>query len=547
MPKSAVDLHVHSTRSDGTFTPAELVDYALEKGLSAFALTDHDTTAGLEEAMEYAKGKPVEIIPGIEFSTEFESRDIHIVGLFIDYEKKEFKEKVQSFIDSRTLRNQKMCQNLCNLGFDISYEKLCETFPDATITRSHYARYLLDHGYVKSMAEAFERYIGDHAPCYVPREKVTPEEAISLILSCDGIPVLAHPTLYHYSDRRLDRLVSRLKEAGLIGIEGLYSTYTKREERHIHELARKYHLLISGGSDFHGKNKPKLDLGCGYGNLCIPRSILEDLKKSRIRLVFSDLDGTLLNNSSYVSEKTLSALHAMIKRGNKLILTSGRPLYSILDVMEHAGLKEEGMLIISNNGALIYDCDSEKPLVEHRISQSDLDYLMNEGRKLGVYVHTYTEKEIVAPADTEELKFYTKKIHIPVLFHQNPAEAVPDGAYKAMAINLESRDKLENFRNHILKHCGDRIQAVFSNDRYLELLPKEAGKGNAVRFVCDYFHVPKNHSYALGDQENDISMLQAAGTGIAVQNATENVKKIAAIITEQDNDHDGLVPIFQKI
>lgn len=542
-----VDLHVHSTRSDGTFTPTELVDYALEKGLSAFALTDHDTTEGLQEAMEYAKGKPIEIVPGIEFSTEFESKDIHIVGLFINYELKEFKEKVQSFIDSRDLRNQKMCQNLCDIGFSISYEELCKAYPNSTITRSHYARYLLDHGYVKSMAEAFERYIGDHAPCFVPREKVTPEQAIKLILSCDGIPILAHPTLYHFSNQHLERLVSRLKKAGLIGIEGIYSTYTKREERQIQELAKKYNLLISGGSDFHGSNKPKLDLACGYGNLLIPSAILENLKKSRIKLIFSDLDGTLLNNNSYVSKGTMEAIHSLTQKGNKLILTSGRPLYSILDVVKHASLHEKGMLIISNNGALIYDCDKKEPLVEHRISVKDLQYLCEEGRKMGIYVQTYTETEIIAPSETKELEFYTRKIHIPTIFSQDLSKLIPNGSYKAMAIHLEDKSKLEAFKDHILAHCGDRIQAVFSNDKYLELLPIEAGKGNAVRYVCDYFHVPINHSYACGDQENDISMLQAAGTGIAMKNATEPVKKIAAIITENDNDHDGLVPIFQKI
>lgn len=288
-----VDLHVHSNRSDGSFTPTELVDYAIQKGLSAFALTDHDTTAGIDEAMTYASQKAreasggsdskepmptVEVIPGIEFSTEYMSKDIHIVGLFIDHHAPVFQSQIQAFVDSRILRNEKMCQNLQNAGIDITYEKLLAAFPDAVITRAHYARYLLDYGYVKSMPEAFDRYIGDHTPYFVPREKVTPAQAVRLVLDSGGFPVLAHPTLYHMSDDRLEKLVSELKEAGLMGMECIYSTYTPAETRQMTALAKKYALLPSGGSDFHGSNKPKLDLGCGYGKLCVPDEIMWNIK-----------------------------------------------------------------------------------------------------------------------------------------------------------------------------------------------------------------------------------------------------------------------------
>ena len=162
-----VDLHVHSTKSDGALTPTELVNYAIEKRLSAFALTDHDTTEGIDEALTAAtkhnealeKGKiqglPLEVIPGIEFSTEYMGRDIHILGLYIDYNSPAFKKKIQEFVDSRILRNQKMCASLASDGIDITYEKLLEENPDAVITRSHYAKYLLNHGYTTSMKEAF--------------------------------------------------------------------------------------------------------------------------------------------------------------------------------------------------------------------------------------------------------------------------------------------------------------------------------------------------------------------------------------------------------
>lgn len=275
-----VDLHVHSNKSDGSFSPTELVEYALEKGLSAFALTDHDTTEGLDEAINAAKGRNIEVIPGIEFSTEYEGKDIHIVGLYIDYHSEAFTKHIQHFVDSRTERNRKMCANLSKAGIDITYEKLLAAFPDAVITRAHYAKYLLDTGVVKSMPDAFAKYVGDHTKYFVPREKVTPMQAIQLILDAKGIPVLAHPTLYHMSDKRLELLLYRLKEAGLIAMECIYSTYTPSEERHMKVLADKYELLPSGGSDFHGNTKPKLDLAIGYGSLEIPEEILINLKKT---------------------------------------------------------------------------------------------------------------------------------------------------------------------------------------------------------------------------------------------------------------------------
>lgn len=310
-----VDLHVHSNRSDGTFSPSQLVDYAMEKGLAAFALTDHDTVDGLEEAVAYAEnlklhfqseskdstsryehtdfhGKtPIpaappcvpEVIPGIEFSTEYQGQDVHILGLYIDWRNAAFRHELQSFVDSRIARNRKMCSLLQEHGIPVYYEKLLEEFPGAVITRAHYAKYMLNHGYIKSMKEAFERYIDDHGPCFVPREKVTPQQAVALILEAGGIPILAHPILYHMSDERLDTLTAALKNVGLEGIEAIYSTYSTAEERQIRKLAAKYGLRVSGGSDFHGANKPGLDLAVGYGKLYIPYAVLHDLKKAHFQ------------------------------------------------------------------------------------------------------------------------------------------------------------------------------------------------------------------------------------------------------------------------
>lgn len=287
-----IDLHVHSTASDGSFSPKELVDYAIEKGLSAFALTDHDSVAGLDEAISYAeelrrtRNDVLEVIPGIEFSTEYEGKDVHIVGLYIDYHSEVFQKHLENFVHSRDVRNEKMCDLLrLETGMDISYAKLQETFPGSVITRAHYAKYMLQHGYVKSMAEAFERYIGDNCPYFLPREKVTPSDAIRLILAVGGIPVLAHPVLYGMGRERLEHLVCELKGTGLVALEAIYSSYTPSDEREMRGLAHKFELSVSGGSDFHGTNKLGLDLGTGYGHLYIHPEVLDNLKKHQKRTV----------------------------------------------------------------------------------------------------------------------------------------------------------------------------------------------------------------------------------------------------------------------
>lgn len=282
--KSCVDLHVHSNKSDGSISPSDLISEARKKGLTAFALTDHDTVEGIEEAIKAAENEDVRVIPGIELSTEYEGKDIHIVGLFIDKEQPAFRKKIQEFVDSRILRNQKMCQKLTEAGCPLTYEELVGEFPDSVITRAHYAQILLKKGYTKSLKEAFERYIGDRGPCFVPREKITPEDGIKLILSAKGIPVLAHPLLYKMGEERLQKLIDRLKNAGLQALEAIYSTYTPSEEKQMCELAKRNGLLISGGSDFHGNAKPGLEIGTGYGKLYVPEEILSNLEKRRIEL-----------------------------------------------------------------------------------------------------------------------------------------------------------------------------------------------------------------------------------------------------------------------
>lgn len=265
-----IDLHVHSNCSDGTYTPEELVTYALQKGLKAFALTDHDTTAGIARAQRAASGTGLELIPGIELSTEYKGKDIHILGLGIDPENTHFQEQLLRFQNARDLRNEKMIEKLREHGIDITLEQMRACFPDSVWTRAHFARYLFDHGYVKEMWDAFDLYLGDHAPCFVPREKVTPFQAVQLIHEGGGYAVLAHPLLYRLGEESLNLLVKTLTGCGLDGIEAIYSTNRFSDETDMRQLARRYGLAITGGSDFHGSNKPSIDLGCGKGNLQIP-------------------------------------------------------------------------------------------------------------------------------------------------------------------------------------------------------------------------------------------------------------------------------------
>ena len=279
-----VDLHVHSNASDGSLTPTKVVLEAKKMKLRAFALTDHDTIDGIEEAKEairYLKEKEnydLELISGVEFSAGYENRDIHILGLFIDEHSASLKQTLKQMKQTRDKRNEKLVENLANAGLPISMEGLKKEFPDAVLTRAHFAEYLYKVGVVKEIQEAFKKYLQEDGPYYVQREYLAPETAISLIKEAGGIPVLAHPLLYHLPENKVKELISTLKEAGLMGLEVIHSTNINNDESYLRGLARKYELIPTGGSDFHGVVKPTIQIGIGKGNLCIPYSMLEYLK-----------------------------------------------------------------------------------------------------------------------------------------------------------------------------------------------------------------------------------------------------------------------------
>ena len=277
-----VDLHTHSTFSDGTFSPEELVKKAVEKGLTAFALTDHDAVGGIESAAAAVKEQnaPVLFVPGTELSVGYKDGDIHIVGLFIDYKNPAFTKISNLLVERRVERNKEMVAKFRAASINMTYEELQEGNPDTVITRAHFARWLINHGVVKNTAEAFDKYLDIHCPYYVPRKYITPEEGIELILESGGVPILAHPLHYKLEEKELETLIKRLKAAGLKGMEAKYSNHTTQDEAYVRKLCNKYELLPSGGSDFHGTNKPAIDMGTGRGTLSVPFEYLINIAKA---------------------------------------------------------------------------------------------------------------------------------------------------------------------------------------------------------------------------------------------------------------------------
>ena len=275
-----VDLHVHSTCSDGTLTPTGLVKEAVKAGLSAFALTDHDCVSGLDEAMSAGARYGIEVIPGIEISANYKDKEIHIVGLFINHHDEDFIKAIGNETERREKRNIQLVELFNEYGFPVTIEEMKAIFPGSVLTRAHFASFLTKRGYVKNNKEAFEKYLGEGKPLYVSRERKTPKEAIDTIKKAGGAAILAHPLLYHLTIGELKALCKDLKEYGLIGIETMYSTYKGFDELTVRKLAHEFGLLESGGSDYHGANKPHIQLGNGMGNLMISYDFLNALKQS---------------------------------------------------------------------------------------------------------------------------------------------------------------------------------------------------------------------------------------------------------------------------
>lgn len=268
-----VDFHVHSNVSDGTLTPTEVVKEAVKAGMVAMALTDHDTIDGIKEAIAAGIKYGIKVVPGIELSAEYKGGDLHILGLNVDYLDEKFIERVSVCRDSRYNRNLKMIEKMQQCGFDITWEKVMERFEANSITRAHFAKYLIDEGYVKDKDEAFSKYLNPGCSCYVPRVKVTPFEAIDMIKDAGGHVVLAHPLLYKMPYDRLESVIVMLKNHGLEGIEGRYALNKVEDNAFMDKLAKRHGLKMTGGSDFHGAIKPDIFIGVGKGDLRVPEEM----------------------------------------------------------------------------------------------------------------------------------------------------------------------------------------------------------------------------------------------------------------------------------
>lgn len=246
-----VDLHLHSNASDGKYSPAELVNLAARAGLTIIALTDHDSTEGIAPALAAALSIPeLKVIPGVEIGTDVPHGEVHILGYFIDYEDKKLNETLARLRHSRLFRANKMLEKLNHLGIKIEWERVQELAGSGAVGRPHVARAMLEKGYINSIKEAFDKYIGREGPAYVEREKMSPEEAVGLVKDAQGLPVLAHPGTVP----ELEQLLTRLKGAGILGIEVYYSQTLPRDIKKFKQLALHFGLVITGGSDFHGLN-----------------------------------------------------------------------------------------------------------------------------------------------------------------------------------------------------------------------------------------------------------------------------------------------------
>lgn len=276
-----VDLHVHTTASDGTRTPLECVSLAAMEGLKAIAITDHDTMAGLDEAGEAGKTLGISIIPGIEISSDYMGKDVHVLGYFLDHKAPALAEYQAWVQQARRERNEKILEKLRNKGFDMTLEELEQENPGAVLGRPHIARKLVELGAVKSVDEAFRKYLTRGRSCYVTRQRIPFEDAAKLIKKCGGVSVLAHPLQYGFDKANLDKLVKTAHDAGFSGMEIYYSGYTQKDIEKLFDLAEKYTLLPTGGSDFHGDNKPGINIGTGNGKLAVPAYFLIMLARSQ--------------------------------------------------------------------------------------------------------------------------------------------------------------------------------------------------------------------------------------------------------------------------
>ncbi len=279
-----IDLHVHSAASDGSYPPGEVVRQAKEGGLRAFALTDHDTVEGLAEAVTAGRDLGVEVIPGVEISAQFPGNTMHILGLLIDYTNGHLDERLAVLKRARAERNPQIIAKLNALGIPITMAQVEKISSGGQVGRPHIARALMEAGYVESIQQAFDIYLRKGGKAYTSKFRFPREEAIAMIRDVKGVPVLAHPfTLGLGSAFALKNLLLELKGLGLAGLEVFYSEHTPEQEARYLKLAKELDLLVTGGSDYHGQNKPEITLGSMASQKKLTYDLVEALKSWRRR------------------------------------------------------------------------------------------------------------------------------------------------------------------------------------------------------------------------------------------------------------------------
>ena len=274
-----IDLHTHSLCSDGAQTPADVVRTAYNAGLSAIALSDHDSIEGVQEAMDTGKALGIEVIPAVELSAQSDT-ELHILGYFIDIHNKKLNDTMAYALQVRDQRQEETCRKLNEQGFDITMEELREeAHGNPVLCRAHFAQIMVRKGYAESVKDAFSRYLSVGCYAYSNRQALTAQEAVSLIREAGGIAVAAHLHLIKKPDDELREYLKSLIPYGLDGVEGYYSDYTPDMEQRYRAMAKELGLVLSGGTDYHGANKPHLSIGKGRGELEIPYSVLDGLRQ----------------------------------------------------------------------------------------------------------------------------------------------------------------------------------------------------------------------------------------------------------------------------
>lgn len=280
--EKCVDLHLHTTASDGSETPANAVALANRLRLAAIAVTDHDTAAGIPEALAAGEHLGVEVIPGIEVSADYNGGEVHIVGLFIDPTSEALRRVTEWTRKDRDRRNRLIVEAMAADGFAIDMDTLTARHPGSVLGRPHIAEYLSEKGYASSVKGAFEKYLAEGCPYYRPKQLIPMEQAAACLRASGGIAVLAHPLQYGYDGKALEAFLSVGKACGCSALEAYYSGYTPAETEMLLSLAARLGLGISGGSDWHGSVKPHIQPGSGInGDLHIPYTVLEALRGRR--------------------------------------------------------------------------------------------------------------------------------------------------------------------------------------------------------------------------------------------------------------------------